>query len=93
MNERKDASDFLRWLVNTLRTGLYDKDHSMETCMIISYSSIEVTVIDRCFKGKIEIVSKKFKLVGILSYTIMIYLFYFILFYSNRIGGNKETIS
>ena len=30
MNERKDASDFLRWLVNTLRAGLQDKDHSMD---------------------------------------------------------------
>ena len=28
VNERKDASDFLRWLVNTLRAGLQDKDHS-----------------------------------------------------------------
>ena len=28
VNERKDASDFLRWLVNTLRAGLRDKDHS-----------------------------------------------------------------
>ena len=61
MGERKDASDFLRWLVNALMLGLRDKTHST----FAGVSPTETTVIDACFRGRIETTIKKYKLVGV----------------------------
>ena len=63
VGERKDASDFLRWLVNALRLGLRDKTHST----LAGVSPTETTVIAFCFRGRIETTAKKFTLVGVSS--------------------------
>ncbi|CBK23430.2 uncharacterized protein [Blastocystis hominis] len=52
VKERRDASEFLCWLLNSLHTALKDKEH-------------KTTVIDRCFKGRIEVTRRTYKLVGI----------------------------